>query len=47
MLNQFNEYLLGNLKNPFRENTIENLIEKSENQQKIKQNLKNIKYITS
>lgn len=35
MLNQFNEYILGNLKNPFRENTIENN----------KELIKNIKYV--
>ena len=41
MLSQFNEYLLGNLKNPFKENTIENY----ENKDEIKEELKNIKYI--
>ena len=41
MLSQFNEYLLGNLSNPFRENTIENY----ENKEEIKKELKNIKYI--
>ena len=35
LLNQFNEYLLGNLENPFRENTIERIIK--ENIQKDKQ----------
>ncbi len=35
MLNQFNEYILGNIKNPFRENTIENAPEL----------IKNIKYV--
>ena len=41
MLSQFNEYLLGNLNNPFRENTIENY----ENKEEIKEKLRNIKYI--
>ncbi len=41
MLSQFNEYLLGNLNNPFKENTIENY----ENKEEIKEELKNIKYI--
>ncbi len=41
MLTQFNEYLLGNIDNPFRENTIEN----HENNKEIKEKLKNIKYI--
>ncbi len=41
MLSQFNEYLLGNLNNPFRENTIEN----HENKEEIREELKNIKYI--
>ena len=45
LLNQFNEFLLGNIKNPFRENTIEEQIEKSKNQKKMKEKLKNIKYI--
>ena len=35
MLNQLNEYILGNIKNPFRENTIENN----------KELIKNIKYV--
>jgi len=35
MLNQLNEYILGNIKNPFRENTIENN----------KDLIKNIKYV--
>ena len=35
MLNQFNEYILGNIKNPFRENTIESN----------KDLIKNIKYV--
>lgn len=38
MLNQFNEYLLGNIQNPFRENTIENYKD-------IKNELQKIKYI--
>ena len=42
MLNQFNEYLLGNLKNPFRENTIEKQIESNK---EIKEEIRNIKYI--
>ena len=42
MLNQFNEYLLGHIKNPFKENTIENYIEEDNN---LKEELKNIKYI--
>ena len=41
MLMQFGEYLLGNINNPFRENTIENYEDKEE----IKNELKNIKYI--
>ena len=41
MLVQFNEYLLGNKKNPFWENTIEQNKEK----EKIKQELKNIRYV--
>ena len=41
MLSQFNEYLLGNLNNPFKENTIENY----ENKEEIKEELKSIKYI--
>ena len=40
MLNQFNEYILGNIQNPFRENTIENKIEKE--QSKIRERLKKI-----
>ena len=43
MLNQFNEYILGNIQNPFRENTIENKIEKE--QSKIRKRLEKIKYI--
>ena len=43
MLNQFNEYILGNIQNPFRENTIENKIEKE--QSKIRERLEKIKYI--
>ena len=35
MLNQLNEYILGNIKNPFRENTIENTPKL----------IKNIKYV--
>ena len=53
---QFNEYLLGNLENPFRENTIEEYKilfsgteEKNRNNEKIKEEmeneLRNIKYI--
>ena len=56
MLLQFNEYLLGNLENPFRENTIEEYKilfsgteEKNRNNEKIKEEmeneLRNIKYI--
>ena len=41
MLLQFNEYLLGNIDNPFRENTIEEY----ENSEEIKKELKNIKYV--
>ena len=56
MLTQFNEYLLGNIENPFRENTIEeykklflgtgskNSNEK-ETEKEIENELKNIKYI--
>ena len=44
-LTQFNEYLLGNLKNPFRENTIESYIEQAQEPETIKSQLKNIKYI--
>ena len=43
MLNQFNEYLLGNIENPFRENTLENYEENQKSQ--IAEQLKNIKYI--
>ena len=43
MLNQFNEYLLGNIENPFRENTLENYEENQKNE--IAEQLKNIKYI--
>lgn len=42
MLNQFNEYLLGNIRNPFRENTFERQTEK---QEVIKEELKKIKYV--
>ena len=45
MLNQFNEYLLGNIENPFRENTLENYEENQKSQ--IAEQLKNIKYIIS
>ncbi len=40
MLNQFNEYILGNIQNPFRENTIENKIEKEQSKirKKIRKN---------
>ena len=39
MINQFNEYILGNIKNPFKANTIEGNIEKLEKA--------NIKYISA
>ena len=42
MLLEFNEYLLGNIENPFRENTIEELKIKEKNLEK---ELKKIKYI--
>ena len=45
MLNQFNEYLLGNLRNPFRENTIQREIENRKDKQILIEELKNIKYI--
>ena len=45
LLNQFNEYLLGNLKNPFRENTIERKIKNNKNELNFRERLKNIKYI--
>ena len=48
MLTQFNEYLLGNIENPFRENTIEeykNKENKEERKKEIEIDLKNIKYI--
>ena len=45
MLNQFNEYLLGNLKDPFRENTIERKIKNHKNELSFREKLKNIKYI--
>ena len=41
LLNQFNEYILGNIKNPFLTNSIENNI----NNEDIKEKFKNIKYI--
>ena len=34
LLNQFNEYILGNIKNPFKINTIENRIQKVDNNMK-------------
>ena len=48
MLTQFNEYLLGNIENPFRKNTIEeykNKENKEERRKEIEIELKNIKYI--
>ena len=45
MLNQFNEYLLGNLEDPFRENTIERKIKNSTNKQLFREELRKIKYI--
>ena len=42
MLNQLNEYLLGKIKNPFRENTIQAQIDVNKN---IKDEINNIKYI--
>ena len=45
LLNQFNEYLLENLENPFRENTIEKQIENCEEKEILKEEIKNIKYI--
>ena len=45
MLFQFNEYLLGNIKNPFRENTIEKHKEKENKKQEVENELKKIKYI--
>ena len=43
LITQFNEYILGNIKNPFRENTIENKIQ--EGDKELRNNLKNIKYV--
>ena len=43
MLNQFNEYVLGKLKNPFRINTIDTY--KSEVKEDIKLGIPNIKYV--
>lgn len=43
LINQFNEYILGNIENPFKENTIERKIEKGN--ENLRNNLKNIKYI--
>ena len=45
MLTQFNEFLLGNFKNPFRENTIETQIQNSSKSEILRDKLKNIKYI--
>ena len=45
MLNQFNEYILGNIENPFRENTIETTIKKENEENKARDYLKEIKYI--
>ena len=45
LLNQFNEYLLGNLENPFIENTIEKQIENYEEKETLKKEIRNIKYI--
>ncbi len=45
MLNQFNEYLLGNLKDPFQENTIERKIKNHKDELSFRDELKNIKYI--
>ena len=45
MLNQLNEYLLGNIKNPFRKNTLEEYIKKDKNTEIIKNEMRNIKYI--
>ena len=48
MLLEFNEYLLGNIKNPFRENTIEELkgkVEEKEIRKELEEELKEIKYI--
>ena len=43
LLTQFNEYLLGNIKNPFRANTFEEVEE--DKKEKLKEELKQIKYI--
>ena len=45
MLNQLNEYLLGNIRNPFRENTIETKMKNEKDNKILKETLKNIKYI--
>ena len=45
MLNQLNEYLLGNIKNQFRKNTLEEYIKKDKNIEIIKSEMQNIKYI--
>ena len=42
MLLEFNEYLLGNIENPFRENTIEELKIKEKNLEKELKKIKNI-----
>ena len=43
LINQFNEYILGNIENPFKENTIESKIK--EGNENLRNYLKNIKYI--
>ena len=48
MLTQLNQYLLGSIKNPFLENTIENKMQNTKNieeAKKISEDLKKIKYI--
>ena len=48
MLTQLNQYILGNIKNPFLENTIENKMQDTKNieeAKKISEDLKKIKYI--
>ena len=43
LLNQFNDYLLGNINDPFRENSIEKKIKDTNNE--LRKELSNIKYI--
>ncbi len=45
MITQFNEYLLGNIESPFRENTIEDYINNIKEGNEIRNILKNIRYV--